>query len=253
MKLAKQRKISIFNMKGGLGKSTIAAYLAHAFALLGYPTLLIECDMQKNASSILPEPPTHTLTDVLTERVPLKQAIYQARDNFFIVPADRKLNTAANHIVSQGRKAYKLLTKSTQELTEYDFILYDHSPSYSAVTETALLASEELLIPCELEPYSVEGLIEMFNKLQEDLDDHELDIAGIIPTHVDLRYAMTHQYLQQLKDTFKDKITPIIRTDADVPKAQSFKQTIFEHNPHSKAAQDIKELAVYLIGGNTNA
>src|SRR5258708_24355454 len=76
MKLAKQRKISIFNMKGGLGKSTIAAYLAHAFALLGYPTLLIECDMQKNASSILPEPPTHTLTDVLTERVPLKQAIY---------------------------------------------------------------------------------------------------------------------------------------------------------------------------------
>ncbi len=201
---------------------------------------------------ILPEPPTHTLTDVLTERVPLKQAIYQARDNFFIVPADRKLNTAANHIVSQGRKAYKLLTKSTQELTEYDFILYDHSPSYSAVTETALLASEELLIPCELEPYSVEGLIEMFNKLQEDLDDHELDIAGIIPTHVDLRYAMTHQYLQQLKDTFKEKITPIIRTDADVPKAQSFKQTIFEHNPHSKAAQDIKALALYLIGDSSN-
>jgi len=252
MKLTKQRKISVFNMKGGLGKSTIAAYLGHAFALLGYTALLIECDMQKNASSILPEAPPHTLTDVLTERVPLKKAIYQARENFFIVPADRRLNTAANHIVSQGRKAYKSLTKATQELTEYDIILYDHSPSYSAVTETALLASKELLIPCELEPYSVEGLIEMFNKLQEDLDDHELDIAGIVPTLVDLRYAMTHQYLRQLRETFKEKITPVIRTDADIPKAQSFKQTIFEHHPNSKAAQDIKELALYLIGDSAN-
>ena len=150
-----QRRVSVFNMKGGTGKSTLSVNLAHALALQGQRTLLIDCDLQGNASSILPEQSKPTLTDVLTGQATLEQAIKGARAGLDVVPADRQLNSAANYIVSKGRKAYTVLRRAVQELTQYDIILFYHSPSYSTITEAALLASEELLVPCELAPYPI--------------------------------------------------------------------------------------------------
>jgi len=257
MKLQKeesmQRRVSIFNMKGGTGKSTLAVNLAHALALKNQSVLLIDCDLQGNASSILGERTGPTLTDILTGNAQVSQAIYQARENFAVVPADRQLNTAANYIVSKGRKAYSVLHRAVQDLSQYDILLFDHSPSYSTVTEAALLASTELLIPCELAPYPIEGLLGMFNKLQDELDDHQLAIIGIVPFNVDLRYNMTHQYIEELQTTFKDKVTPLVRTDAAIPKAQAYRQTIFEYDAQSKAAQDIQKVVQHLfLGGMTN-
>ena len=210
--------------------------------------------MQKNSSSIYKGEIQNTLTHVLTERTTLRQAMYEARDKFFIIPADGELDTAANYIVSKGRKAYKILARGVQELTDFHFILFDHSPSWSAVSETAHLASNELLVPCELEPYAIDGLLSMFNKLEENLDEHKLQLIGIIPSKVNFSSSMTSQYLQQLKDTFKEKVTPIIRIDKQIPRSQAYRETIFEHNPKSKAAKDIQELALFILnsGGDTN-
>lgn len=248
------RKIGFFNMKGGLGKSTIALNTADALSRIGYKTLLIECDMQRNASSVYKGEINHTLTSVLTERSTLTQAIYEVRNNFFIVPADGELDTASNYIISKGRKAYKTLARQIQELGGFSFILFDHSPSWSAVSEAAHLASDELLVPCELEPYAIDGLLSMFRKLEENLDEHKLQLLGIIPSKVNFSSSMTSQYLQQIKDMFKEKVTPIVRIDKQIPRSQAYRETIFEHNPKSKAAKDIQELALFIIssGGATN-
>jgi len=249
-----QRRVSVFNMKGGTGKSTLSVNLAHALALQGQRTLLIDCDLQGNASSILPEQSKPTLTDVLTGQATLEQAIKGARAGLDVVPADRQLNSAANYIVSKGRKAYTVLRRAVQELTQYDIILFDHSPSYSTITEAALLASEELLVPCELAPYPIEGLLTLFDKLGEELDDHQLALTGIVPFNVDLRYAMSHQYIDELRKTFGEKVTSAIRTDAAIPRAQAHHKTIFEYDAQSKAAQDIRNLAatLFLIRSTTS-
>src|SRR5215471_6069235 len=116
-KTKKTRKIGYFNMKGGQGKSTLSENIADALARMGYKVLLIELDMQRNASSIYSGEIKYTLTDVLTERAKLKDAIYKARENFYIVPADTELDTAGNYIVSKGRRAYKILARQIEELT----------------------------------------------------------------------------------------------------------------------------------------
>jgi len=252
-KTKKTRKIGYFNMKGGQGKSTLSENIAAALAQMGHRVLLIELDMQRNASSIYSGEIKYTLTDVLTERVGLKEAMYQARENFYIIPADTELDTAANYIVSKGRRAYKILARQIEELTDFDFILFDHSPSWSAVSETAHLASEELLVPCELEPYAIDGILSMFKKLEEHLEDHKIQLVGIIPNRVNFSSSMTSQYLQQLKDTFKEKVTPIIRIDKQIPRSQAYRETIFEHNPKSKAAADIQELAFFIISAGDNS
>jgi chromosome partitioning protein len=249
----KPRKISIYNAKGGVDKSSIAENISHALAIEGHKVLLVECDMQRNASSILLEEPVYTITDVITERALFSQAIHKARENFFIVPADEKLDRASNYIISGGRKAYNTLRKMVEKLDTYDFILFDHSPSWSALAHAAFLASDELLVPCRLEPFAIDGLFSMFNKLQDELEDHEIAVTGIIPTSVDFSSNMTHQYLEKLKEAFKEKVTCIIRQDKQVPRSQAYKRTILEHNPKSKASKDIHELVQWIINaGDTN-
>lgn len=239
------KRISILNFKGGTGKTSLSTNLAYALTLRGKRVLLIDCDRQANASGLLPERRTPTLTHVLKGEAPLFDAMQQAREHLYIVPADKNLGNAAKHITATGLRAYTILKNATKNLEGYDFILFDHSPSYSPITETALLATDEMLIPCELAPYAVEGLLEMISTLSENLSglDHEVAMVGIVPFKLDHRYSMTEMYLSSLKKRFGERIIQPVRTDATISRAQSLKQTVFEYDPKSKAAEDIMAIA----------
>jgi chromosome partitioning protein len=241
------RVISILNFKGGVGKPTLAENLSHALALQGQRVLVIDADRQSNASTtLLGGAASPTLTNVLKGEVLLDQAIRQARENLFVVLADTDLDTASAYLVGR-RSAYMRLRNSLQALADMEYVLIDHAGAYTPVMEACLLASGEMLIPCELESYAVQGLFSMFSKLQEALSDHEIRNAGITPFNVDLRYAMARQYLLEMRETFGELVTAVVRTDATVPRAQSVKQTVFEYDPQSKAASDFRALAEDLI------
>lgn len=244
------RKLSILNFKGGVGKTSLATNLSHALVLQGANVLLVDCDMQGNSSSLLETVREPTLTHVLRGQAKLTDAIQQARPGLDLVPADTNLNKASNYIISEGRPAYYALRKAINQLPKYDYIFFDHSPNYNAVTESALLASDEMLIPCELSPFAVEGLLKMFDKLEETLVEHSLDIAGIVPFKLNRSIAMHLAYMDDLKNSFDGQVLAPIRTDTAVGKAQSYHISIFEYDAQektrSKAADDFKELAATL-------
>jgi chromosome partitioning protein len=148
-------------------------------------------------------------------------------------------------------RAYTILKTATKKLETYDFLFFDHSPSYSPITEAALFASDEMLIPCELAPYAIQGLVDMIHKLGETLSglDHEVTMTGIVPFKLDQRYSMTAQYLASLKKRFGERVIHPIRTDATISRAQSLNQTVFEYGPRSKVAEDFLVLADRLITG----
>jgi chromosome partitioning protein len=243
------RVISLLNFKGGTGKSSLAENLSHALALTGHRVLVIDADRQSNASTtLLAGQMTPTLTDVLMKHVRLQEAIFQARENLFVVPADTNLDQASRHIVAADpRRGYYTLRDALAQLTDFEYVLIDHAGAYTPVMEAALLASGEMLIPCELESYAVQGLFSMFEKLQDALSDHEITNSGIVPYNVDLRYSMARQYLRELRETFNGLVTAPVRTDATVPRAQSVRQTVFEYDAKSKVAEDFKTLAEDLI------
>lgn len=244
------RIISILNFKGGTGKSSLAENLSYALAQQGCYVLLIDADRQHNASTtLLAGAEIHaTLTHVLKGESILP--LYQARANLYVVPSDTDLDTASAHLLSR-RAAYYTLRKQLAQLTSFDYIFFDHAGAYTPVMEACLLASHEMLIPCELESYAVQGLFSMFAKLKETLIDHELANRGIIPYNVDLRYTMHRQYLQELRAEFNGLITAPVRTDAFVPKAQSVHLTVLEYEQEygvkSRAAEDFRTLAADLI------
>lgn len=243
----KKRRISILNFKGGTGKSSLAENLSYALALRGRRVLVIDCDRQHNSSTTLlgNEPEQPTLTQVLKREIDITKALRPARERLDVLPADSDLDTASSYLLIH-HQAFKTLNKATQQL-DYDYIFYDHAGAYTPVMEAALLASDEMLIPCELEAYAVQGLFSMFQKLQETLEDHEIKNSGIIPYAIDMRFNITKQYLEELTEEFGELILPSIRTDGNITLAQSKQQTIFEYEAseriRSRAADDFRALA----------
>ncbi|WP_052888101.1 ParA family protein [Thermogemmatispora carboxidivorans] len=245
------KTISILNFKGGVGKTSLATNLSFALTMRGAKVLLVDCDRQGNSSSLLPEGAraAPTLTEVLQGKASFNDAIRPARENLDVLPASGDLQEAAKHILMTGMRAYGTLKNAVARHQDYDFILFDHSPSLSSITEAALLASDAMIVPCLLEPYAVEGLIDMINKLGDTLTglDHEVDLIGIVPFRLDKRYAMTKEYHDSLKEHFGERILHPVRTDGTVSKAQSLGQTVFEYDPRSNAAADFMALASLLV------
>jgi chromosome partitioning protein len=246
------RVISILNFKGGTGKSSLAENLSHALALQGIRVLVLDADRQSNASTtLLAGRRNPTLTQFIQAQVqeqvlPLEQIIYQARENLYVIPSDTDLDKASSFLNANPQMS-DLLKDALSELTNFDFVFIDHAGAYTPVMYAALLASTEMLVPCELEPYATQGLFSMFDKLKKALRKHVIRNAGIIPYNVDLRYTMARQYLKELHETFGDLITAVVRTDSTVPRAQSLRKTVFEYDPKSRVAEDFRTLAEDLI------
>lgn len=241
---------SILNFKGGTGKSSTTENLADALRRKGKKVLVIDGDRQRNASTTLlkgqAEP---TLAEIFTGKCKLQEAMREAKPGLYVIPGSTDLNDTSSYIL-QHRTAYYIVQRQLTA-TNFDFVLIDHAGAYTPIMEALLLASEAMLIPCQLEPYAIAGLFDMFNKLEQTLTDHTLANGGIIPFAVDLRYEMTRQYLKELKAEFGDLITAPIRTDALARKAQSLQMTIFEYeeeyHEHSRAADDYRDLADDII------
>jgi chromosome partitioning protein len=245
---------SILNFKGGTGKSSLTENLSDALRRKGKRVMVIDADRQTNASTtLLKGHRTPTLTQVFTGHATLQDAMVEAKPGLFVVPAGDDLDEASTYIVTH-RPAYYVVRRALSKMPDFDFVLIDHAGAYTPVMESLLLASQAMLIPCELEPYAVGGLFNMFKKLEATLTDHELRNGGIIPYNVDLRYGMTRQYLNELRTEFGDLITATVRTDAIVRNAQSLQMTVFEYEEEygekSRAGEDFRTLADDLIEEN---
>jgi chromosome partitioning protein len=242
------RVVSVLNFKGGTGKSTVTINLAHAIAMAGRDVLILDGDRQRNTTwTLLGDEITPTLSDVMTGKCQLADAIKESRENLYVVPSDTDLEKVGTYL-KDHRKAYYTVAKQLETLDPQPYlVLIDHPGAYSTVMEALLLASHEMLIPCELEPYSVQGLFDMFQKLQEELEDHALTNSGIIPYNANFSRVMTKQYINELREEFGDLVLDVVSTDINVSYAQSEQLSIFEyeakHKLKSRAAADFRKLA----------
>jgi len=254
------RTISILNFKGGTGKTTVTENLSDVLSRRGHRTMVIDADRQGNASTTLlrgADRPLATLTSVLKGELVLAEALVPIKENLFLVPSDTNLDTATPYLNAR-RVAFYLLRKQIEQLTHdahFDYVLIDHAGAYTAVMEACLLASQEMIVPCELEPFSIDGLFSMYAKLADTMVDHEIKNLGVVPYAVDQRYAMSKLYIKQLREMFGDElILPSIRTDANVPKAQSLNRTVIEYAEEQKiqsaAVEDFMRLADFIDGGH---
>ncbi|WP_242046028.1 MULTISPECIES: AAA family ATPase [Calothrix] len=197
--------ITVFNNKGGVGKTTTTINLAAALNKLGKRVLLIDIDAQANLTMGLGIDPLEDIeqqgkkdiTHLLTEpRTKLEDTIIKtnwADIQLDLVPSHIRLSrmeTTLNQTVDSDRLLAKKLKKH-----DYDFILIDPPPSFGKVNNISLMASSGILIPTQLSAYAIRALEYVLNRTNEieQLKDEALPILGIAVSMYDQKSVKFNQ------------------------------------------------------------
>lgn len=199
--------VSLINLKGGVGKTTLAVGMACELAK-SYRVLLVDIDPQFNATQWL------VPADVYLEWISKKKTIFDIfRPNEADSPSERRRNAASlsNAVITVNPGASEVdIVPSTLDLIKldhaprgtenrlrvfleparqkYDYILIDCPPTASLFSYSAFLASDAYLVPVKPDPLSVLGL----PLLERAMDDYE-DRSGQALTRLGLVFTQVRQ------------------------------------------------------------
>lgn len=251
-KKKEMRVISVFNQKGGVGKTTTVVNLASALGYNKKKVLVIDMDPQGNSTSGLGvEEPEVTIYDVLTHEKEIKDTIIQTKSkNVDLIPANADLCGLEIELLSVDKKEY-LLKEELPKLPEnYDFIIIDCPPSLSVLSINSLVSSHSVLIPIQCEYYALEGVSQLMNTvniIRKGLNP-ELEIEGVLLTMYDSRNNLSEDVKKETENYFKDKLfDTVIPRNIRLAEAPSFGESIIYYDKNSKGAIAYLSLAKELI------
>jgi len=203
--------LCVINMKGGVGKTTVAVNVAWRASQRGYRSLVVDLDPQFNSSVyLMGERPyvAHiqsgglTIFDIFEQFSPMRDpqrprpdasnTIYTrvrqpwgARAALHVIPS--QLEFAAT-LKNPSGKAHLLATFLSKEATDYDLVVIDPPPTDSMATEAAYLASNYVLVPVKPEFLSSIGfplLDRSVSNFRQQYPTHPLDMVGVFLENVD--------------------------------------------------------------------
>lgn len=221
--------------KGGEGKTTNSIMIAEYLALIkDLKTLLIDMDPQGNLSSRYLKmeydpanrsgkiPPIHP--DYNSEedtqwdgRSSIADIFYGSSvypyptliNNLEILPAhSQRLQDAEavtkQEVVEKVHLQLKKFINIPEVQSNYDVIILDTPPSKGPLTIAAIKAASHLVIPAQMEQFSIEGIYGMLQLWKQETyarESHEpIELVGILPNQI--RDIKLHkQFLESLKQT----------------------------------------------------
>nr|WP_312576669.1 AAA family ATPase [Sedimentibacter sp.] len=249
--------ISIFNQKGGVGKTTTNVNLCAALALNGKSVLSIDIDPQGNSTSgfgIEKNKLEYTIYDVLVEDYDINKVIHKTEiENLDIVPANIQLAGAEIELTNTKYREKTLDEKIQTILKKYDFIIIDCPPSLGLLSLNALTASNTVLIPIQCEYYSLEGVSQLMDtvKLVRKNLNSNLEIEGVVLNMFDGRTNLSIQVVEEVKKYFRDKVyRTVIPRNIRLAEAPSFGQPIMIYDEKSKGSEAYLRLSEEIIKNN---
>ena len=243
------RVICIANQKGGVGKTTTAVNLAHGFAVGGERTLLIDLDPQCNATTGVGLEPLNA-HPLLMEQ-PLRNSLQETYcDNLFMLPGSRSFVDVDRLERSEQLNSDILRGHLEVGMAAFDYVLIDCPPSLGQLTQTALSASTEVLMPIQCEFYAMEGLTQMIHVIRRVIQagDGRLTFGGILLTMYDPSLELTYEVDQEVREFFGDIVfDTVIPRDVSVSEAPSYGRSVMEYAPRSRGCRAYLELCMEVL------
>lgn len=254
--------VSIFNQKGGVGKTTTNINLAAYIALQGHKVLVIDIDPQGNSSSGLgvdKDNIENTTYELLVGETDINDTVISLEniENLKIIPSNMNLAGADLELSYIENRESILKTKLGLLEESFDFIIIDCPPSLGLLTINALTASDSVLIPMQCEYYALEGisqLVKTIQKVKKGLNKN-LEIEGVVLTMFDPRRNLQIQVAEELKSYFGELVyESSIPRNIRLAESPSFGMPIALYDPRAKGAEAYEDLANEFLrkqkGGN---
>lgn len=219
---------AIQNFKGGVGKSTTTANLAHRLALKGYRVLVIDTDSQATTTSMfgyMPDaeiPQEATILPYLAgEQATLDYAI---RRTYFpgidLIPACLALYEAEISIVMNvaGQPSREQRVAFFSELRagidtiadNYDVILADSPPALGMISINVLMAADFLIVPCAARMFDFSSTVQFFRMVHNYIGQIDPNKTyrwiSVLTTLFDRRYESQKQFFEVMRACFGDSL-----------------------------------------------
>ena len=211
-------RITLFNHKGGVGKTTLTANIAFALAEMGKSVLLVDSDPQCNLTSYLL--PDEQVDDLLNESsgsdgqtiwTAVRPVVHntgpgrliepQAVGQLKLLAGDIKLSEFEEFLYDSWTDSLKRRLGALRAITSIstlvdqvhrqsplDYVFYDTGPNIGALNRILLLDSSFFIVPVACDLYSMRALATLGQTLSRWVFDAET-IAAIAPDDATLLSA----------------------------------------------------------------
>ncbi len=242
------RRLAVYNLKGGTGKTTTAVSLAAAVAKLGFRVLLVDADPQGSVSVSLGVKARRGLYQILVLGTAPKGCVVEARENLDVIYSDQSLGAAEIFLAGRSER-YRVMHDRLSLVEGYDLMIIDCCPSLGLLTQNALRCADSLLVPTSCDYLGVVGLQQALQVTQniEKKTGHKVKLVGVLPTFHDGRLRGCRDAMKTLHKHWGGSILPPIRVNSKLREAPAYKKTIFEHARRSSGAGDYGSLAEWIV------
>lgn len=250
------KTISIFNQKGGVGKTTSVVNLSVALKKLGKKVLVIDFDPQANTTTGLGFDKNNQEKSVYKmfydEEGNYKDYIVKSEDGPYLIPSENSLSGLEVELVSLNQEErLQILEQIIKEIKDdFDLILIDCPPSLGLLSLNALVASDSIIIPIQTEYYALEGVSELlktYNTIKSSIKE-DLEIEGVLLCMFDKNTNLSYEVVEEVKRFFKEKVfRTMIPRNIKLAEAPSFGKSVILYDEKSKGARAYMALAKEII------
>lgn len=270
--------IALLNMKGGVGKTTLAVNLAwHIYQNDDVNVLLVDLDPQFNATQYVMDYQSFeshrrnhgTITDLLIDPPKLDARMTKVKNNpltalhtirtangkkFDLLPAELSLAWIVKNPAQMDYRLEKLLEKIRDN---YDYVFIDCAPTDSVLTTMALTAADYLLIPMRPDRFSILGfanLIETIKTFRSNCPDpHNVKMLGVVFTQVLGDSEVEDQAMLEVERAARKERIPLF--ESQLKHSRSFIRSVRDQTPifETLYAQPRSRTAAAKIADELNA
>lgn len=235
-KTMKGKVISLINMKGGVGKTTLSLGIVDFLADSGKSMLLIDADPQFNSTQAMLDcyktngyedalesemnfysqevlTNTKTIYRLFMPQIDMRQGyltpnadelIINLKPNLDLLCGDLNLvlvNKVSDHTFV--RRICNFIEENKLR-EKYDFIIIDCPPTLTIYTDSALMASDYYLIPNRIDRYSIVGIDSLQKAVNNLIREERINLKclGLVYTMVSKNMSPKQQ---RIKNSFESK------------------------------------------------
>lgn len=197
--------IAMWAESGGMGKTTVAVNTAAMLQRNGVKTLLVDLNHQDASATswmgyndLMRDTTMYNLKDrLLDDDRPISDIIIKSdaegsRTEFDLIPGHKSLSGFDSAATSSSFPEMKLYNELLEFGSEYDVVIVDCKGDAGMLTDNALLAARNILVPVEMNGKgedTLQGNMESITALETELNkgplDFSLNVMSLIPNKVE--------------------------------------------------------------------